>query len=187
MRASPRDLRSDSSGALSPPASADSTRTRHLPHRPRPPQSERSSRPAATMASSRLAPFSARMVRSSTRISSMLESICSQHLDMLMISSNEVDSKIPPTPFAKGGVRGRRCLSPFGKGGRGDFVPHRTAQPAVTGFQWSCMFFCGSPPRRTAMIVAGSHSHKRNTSLPIERRSAPYPADKVIQDDGLHP
>jgi hypothetical protein len=30
-----------------------------------------------------------------------------------------------------------------------------------------------------------SHSHKRNTSLPIERRSAPYPADKVIEDDGL--
>jgi hypothetical protein len=36
-----------------------------------------------------------------------------------------------------------------------------------------------------AMIVAGSHSHKGDTSLPIERRSAPYPADKVIEDDGL--
>jgi hypothetical protein len=35
------------------------------------------------------------------------------------------------------------------------------------------------------MIVAGSHSHKGDTSLPIERRSAPYPADKVIEDDGL--
>jgi hypothetical protein len=36
-----------------------------------------------------------------------------------------------------------------------------------------------------AMIVAGSHSHNGDTSLPIERRSAPYPADKVIEDDGL--
>jgi hypothetical protein len=33
--------------------------------------------------------------------------------------------------------------------------------------------------------LAGSHSLKRNTSLLIERRSAPYPADKVIEDDGL--
>jgi hypothetical protein len=35
-----------------------------------------------------------------------------------------------------------------------------------------------------AMIVAGSHSHKGNTPLPIERRNAPYPANKVIQDVG---
>ncbi len=37
-------------------------------------------------------------------------------------ATEEVDFKIPLTPFVKGGVRGRRCLSPFGKGGRGDFV-----------------------------------------------------------------
>ena len=37
------------------------------------------------------------------------------------------DKSPPPTPFVKGEVGGRRLLSPFEKGGRGDFVPHRTA------------------------------------------------------------
>jgi hypothetical protein len=36
--------------------------------------------------------------------------------------------------------------------------------------------FCGSPPRRTAMIVAGSHSHKGDISLPPGWRSAAQPA-----------
>jgi hypothetical protein len=50
-------------------------------------------------------------------------------------SSNEVDFKIPLTPFAKGGVIGSRRFSPFEKGGQGDFVPHRTPQRAATRFR----------------------------------------------------
>ena len=50
----------------------------------------------------------------------MRESICSQYLYMMMSSSEEVDFKIPPTPFAKGGVRGGLCL-PLWKTYR---VPH---------------------------------------------------------------
>jgi hypothetical protein len=62
--------------------------------------------------------------------------------------SKKVAFEIPPTPFVKGGVggrrclspvakegvRGRQCLSPFGKGGGGISFRSRTAQRAVTGF-----------------------------------------------------
>jgi hypothetical protein len=38
--------------------------------------------------------------------------------------SDEVASKIPPTPFAKGGVGGSWHFSFFEKEGRGDFLPY---------------------------------------------------------------
>jgi hypothetical protein len=40
-------------------------------------------------------------------------------LSYLIAFNYEVASQIPPTPFAKGGVKGSRRLSPFGKGGGG--------------------------------------------------------------------
>jgi len=64
-------------------------------------------------------------------------------------ASKQVASQIPPTPFAKGGVRGSRRLSPlsngklresrrlspFGKGGRGDFVPHSSVASPLRAFR----------------------------------------------------
>ena len=51
-------------------------------------------------------------------------------------ASKQVASQIPPpTPFAKGGVGGSRRLSPFGKGGRGDFVPHISVASPLRAFR----------------------------------------------------
>jgi hypothetical protein len=50
-------------------------------------------------------------------------------------ASKQVASQIPPTPFAKEGVGGPRRLSPFEKGGRGDFVPHSSVASPFRAFR----------------------------------------------------